>query len=159
MRSYEAARGLFSFLGFCSWAVIVIGAHLGIFRWDHRRYRLRTWGQRHEALLGCCPRHHSRHAGLLWIGLGANGTRGVDSAEYSQQSLEVCSAAAGSVTDRPWTKASDSSIVRQTAETNRSTNDSDQTDRQQQTPRISHTANDPIARHRQRRPTNRSRPH
>ena len=89
MRSYEAARGLFSFLGFMSWAVIIVGTLLAF---SGGTIGGTGFGQNSgglTALLGAAPGIILAMLGFYGLALVQMGRAGVDSAEYSQQSLEV----------------------------------------------------------------------
>lgn len=89
MRSYEAARGLFSFLGFMSWAVIIIGALLAFSGGTIGGTGFGRNSGGMTALLGAAPGIILAMLGFYGLALVQMGRAGVDSAEYSQQSLEV----------------------------------------------------------------------
>ncbi|WP_299829317.1 hypothetical protein [uncultured Roseobacter sp.] len=88
MRSYEAARGLFSFLGFCSWVVIAVGVIAALGGLSAVSMASRNAGIM-QALIGTAPGIIMAVAGLYGLALVQMGRAGVDSAEYSQQSLAV----------------------------------------------------------------------
>ena len=88
MRSYEAARGLFSFLGFCSWVVIVVGALVAFGGATAGSAFGRNAGAM-QALIAAAPGIILAMAGFYGLALVQLGRAGVDSAEYSQQMLDV----------------------------------------------------------------------
>ena len=92
MRSYEAARGLFSFMSFVGWVVIVggviaaiagvsIGSEVG--RYGYGR------GPGPEVLLFMLPGVGIGIVGVITLALAQMGRAGVDTAEYSQQMLQI----------------------------------------------------------------------
>ena len=89
MRSYEAARSLFSFLGICSWAVIILGAILAFSGGTIAGTGFGRGASGMSALLGAAPGFILAMMGFYGLALVQMGRAGVDSAEYSQQSLEV----------------------------------------------------------------------
>ncbi|WP_424991371.1 hypothetical protein [Fluviibacterium sp. S390] len=90
MRSYETARSLFSFLGFCSWVVIVIGAGaafmggaaVGATSFNNTPNIM-------QIALAAAPGVAILLLGLFGLALVQMGRAGVDSAEYGQQMLSV----------------------------------------------------------------------
>lgn len=88
MKSYEAARGLFSFMSFCAWAVIVLGAIVGLLGASATQ----SFGgspNPAQAVLGALPGILMALAGLLGLAIVQMGRASVDTAEYAQQSLKV----------------------------------------------------------------------
>lgn len=92
MRSYEAARGLFSFMSFAGWVIIVggviaaivglsIGSQMG--RYGYGR------GPGPEVLLLMLPGVGIAMVGVITLALAQIGRAGVDTAEYSQQMLQL----------------------------------------------------------------------
>ncbi len=84
MRSYDAARGYFSFLGFLAWAIIVVGGLITLSALGNASMQ-----PGNLALLAAAP-------GMALIGFGVfglvyvqSGRATVDSAEYAQQALKV----------------------------------------------------------------------
>lgn len=89
MRSYEAARSLFSFLGFCSWAVIFLGAVLAFSGGTIIGTGMGRNASGLSALMGAAPGFILAMLGFYGLALVQMGRAGVDSAEYAQQSLDV----------------------------------------------------------------------
>ncbi|WP_298921474.1 hypothetical protein [uncultured Roseobacter sp.] len=88
MRSYEAARGLFSFLSICAWGVIIIGVIVALIGGNAAASGIR--GQTElQVLLGAAPGAIVAVAGFFGLALVQMGRASVDSAEYGQQVLEV----------------------------------------------------------------------
>lgn len=86
MRSYEAARNLFSFLAFCAWAVIVIGVLIAFIGASAAQ----GFGGRQTGIqfaIGAMPGLLISLGGLLGLALVQMGRSTVDSAEYTQQLL------------------------------------------------------------------------
>jgi hypothetical protein len=88
MRSYEAARGLFSFLGVCSWIVIVFGGVVAFGGLSAGSSLGRNAGAM-QAMLGAAPGIILAMIGFYGLALVQMGRAGVDSAEYGQQTLQV----------------------------------------------------------------------
>lgn len=85
MRSYEAARSLFSFLAFCAWSVVVIGVLVALIgAGGGSRY-----GGAGAGLLAMVPGIGIAIAGLLLLAFVQMGRAGVDTAEYTQQMLKI----------------------------------------------------------------------
>lgn len=90
MRSYQAARNYFSILGIISWTVIVVGglvalvglAALGDFSRE-------LGGSSLNGLAGVVPGISVSFIGFMGLVLVQIGRAGVDTAEYSQQMLQV----------------------------------------------------------------------
>lgn len=81
MQSYEAARGLFKFLGVCSWGVIGIGAIAALTGLGA--------GGGVQATIGLAVGALVAVAGFYGLALVQMARAGVDSAEYAQQALKV----------------------------------------------------------------------
>lgn len=88
MRSYEAARGLFSFLGFCSGTVIVVGVIVAIFGGMAASTGFRNPNDL-QILLGVAPGVVISLGGFFGLAMVQMGRASVDSAEHGQQALEV----------------------------------------------------------------------
>lgn len=88
MRSYEAARGLFSFLAVCSWVVIGLGAIVAFGGLSAATSFGRNAGML-QALAGATPGLVLAMLGFFGLALVQMGRANVDSAEYGQQSLAV----------------------------------------------------------------------
>jgi hypothetical protein len=89
MRSYEAARNLFSFLALCSWAVIVLGGIVAFSGGTIAGTGFGRGASGMSALIGAAPGIILAMIGFYGLALVQMGRAGVDNAEYSQQSLEV----------------------------------------------------------------------
>ncbi|WP_371229921.1 hypothetical protein [Roseovarius sp. 2305UL8-3] len=92
MRSYEAARGYFSFLTFVSWCVIVLGgiAVLGGLAAVGQMGRGFGSGPNTFAIIGAViPGAGLAFAGFMGLVFAQIGRAGVDSAEYGQQMLQI----------------------------------------------------------------------
>jgi hypothetical protein len=90
MRSYEAARSYFSFFGFLSWCVIVIGGLLAVAALVAVGQMSRSYGGSSMAgIAGILPGVGIMFAGFLGLVVVQIGRAGVDSAEYAQQSLKI----------------------------------------------------------------------
>lgn len=88
MRSYEAARGLFSFLAICSWIVIVVGGIIALGGMSAGSSFGRNAGAM-QAVMGAAPGVILAMLGFFGLALVQMGRASVDSAEYGQQSLQV----------------------------------------------------------------------
>ncbi|MEM9577147.1 MAG: hypothetical protein AAF999_09040 [Pseudomonadota bacterium] len=88
MRSYEAARSLFSFLGFCSWGVIILGAVIAFGGMSAGSSFGRNAGAM-QAIAAATPGVMLAMLGFFGLALVQMGRASVDSAEYGQQSLQV----------------------------------------------------------------------
>ena len=84
MRSYEAARNLFSFLTFCAWSVVALGVIVALMSAENAsRYGdLATF-------MAMIPGVGVGMAGLIMIAFVQMGRAGVDTAEYTQQMLKI----------------------------------------------------------------------
>jgi len=89
MRSYEAARNLFGFLGFCAWSVIVLGVIVAFLGGTAASTGFRSGSNELQALLGAAPGAVLALAGFFGLAMVQIGRAAVDSAEYGQQALEV----------------------------------------------------------------------
>lgn len=92
MRSYEAARNLFTVLGFISWAVIIIGMLISLAGASAANSALGfPGGQRSSALAfaGMLPGLRVVLSGFLMLCAVQVARAGVDTAEYSQLLLKV----------------------------------------------------------------------
>lgn len=90
MRSYEAARSYFSFLGFLSWCVIILGGIVAIGALIAMGQMSRSFGGSPMAgLAGIIPGIAIMFAGFMGLVLVQIGRAGVDSAEYAQQGLQI----------------------------------------------------------------------
>ncbi len=85
MRSYHAARSLFSFLSFVAWALIVIGGLMAIVGAEASQNMFRGG----SALIGALPGTFIAAFGLLMLAVTQNARASVDTAEYTQQMLKV----------------------------------------------------------------------
>ena len=88
MRSYEAARGLFSFLAICSWIVIAVGGIIALGGMSAGSSFGRNAGAM-QAVMGAAPGVILAMLGFFGLALVQMGRASVDSAEYGQQSLQV----------------------------------------------------------------------
>lgn len=89
MRSYEAARGLFSFLAMCSWGIILVG---GIVAFAAGAALSSGFGGNPNAItliFAFMPGAGISLAGLYGLAIVQMARAGVDSAEYGQQALGV----------------------------------------------------------------------
>lgn len=90
MRSYEAARGLFSFLAGCAWLIIAAGAIIAVMA----AMAISNSGfgrppSDAQVMLATIPGLSISFAGFLALAIVQMGRASVDTAEYSQQSLSV----------------------------------------------------------------------
>ncbi len=85
MRSYEAARSLFSFLAFCAWSVVIVGALVALIgAGGGSRY-----GGAGAGFLAMAPGIGIGLSGLLLVAFVQMGRATVDTAEYTQQMLKI----------------------------------------------------------------------
>ncbi|MEM9761640.1 MAG: hypothetical protein AAF968_03865 [Pseudomonadota bacterium] len=84
MRSYETARSLYSFLGFCAWTLIVLGALAALIGMVATS-QVSLSG----AFLGALPGLCITVAGTMALAMVQNGRALVDTAEYTQNILQV----------------------------------------------------------------------
>jgi hypothetical protein len=88
MKSYETARNLFSFLGFCAGALIVVGVIVAVMG----GYATQSFGRNSGAaqfFIGAMPGSLIAAVGLFGQAMVQMGRASVDTAEFSQQSLDV----------------------------------------------------------------------
>lgn len=90
MRSYETARSLYGFLGFCAWCVIVIGGIFALIAGS----AVSTGGfggspSAMQVFLAVIPGGLVAMAGVYGLAMVQNGRTSVDVAEYTQQALDV----------------------------------------------------------------------
>jgi len=91
MRSYEAARGLFSFLGFCAWVVIIIGVIAALIG-ASAVSEMRGFGARPSGIAtfsGLLPGLAMSFVGFIGLAMVQIGRAAVDTAEYTQQMLQI----------------------------------------------------------------------
>lgn len=90
MQSYQAARTTFNLLGFVSWLVIIFGLIVSF--GGATAVSSSSFGRNlgaMDAILAAMPGVGIALSGLIGLALVQMGRAGVDSAEYSQQSLEI----------------------------------------------------------------------
>ena len=85
MRSYETARSLFSFLGFCAWSVVVIGVLVALAGAEGGS----RYGGAGAGLLAMAPGFGIAILGLILVAFVQMGRANVDTAEYTQQMLKI----------------------------------------------------------------------
>ena len=88
MRSYETARSLYSFLGFCATAVIILGVIVAFMGGAATQALSRNAGAM-QFIMGALPGLLIAMAGAYGQAMVQMGRTSVDTAEYAQQSLEV----------------------------------------------------------------------
>jgi len=88
MRSYETARNLFSFLGFCAGALIVLGVIVALMGGSATQSFGRNAGPA-QFILGAMPGIMMAAVGVIGQAMVQMGRASVDTAEFSQQSLDV----------------------------------------------------------------------
>lgn len=88
MQSYQAARGLFGFLGFCSWIVIIVGGLAAFGGFATAASTVRNASML-TSLLWTVPGLLLAVVGLYGLAVVQMGRAGVDTAEYTQQMLKV----------------------------------------------------------------------
>lgn len=89
MRSYEAARSLFGFLSFLSWVVIIIGGFAALFGGAAASEMRGYGGELIGFMAGAVPGLILALMGFFGLVFAQIGRAGVDTAEYSQQSLQI----------------------------------------------------------------------
>ncbi len=89
MRSYEAARSLFSFLGFCAWSVIVLGGLVAMVAGGAVSNGFGGSPSGLQVMLAAIPGLTLALIGFLMLAQVQVGRTSVDTAEYSQQTLDV----------------------------------------------------------------------
>ncbi|MBT2132360.1 hypothetical protein KKW20_14670 [Planktotalea lamellibrachiae] len=85
MRSYEAARSLFSFLAFLAWSVAVIGGVVALVSASGAS----QYGGSGAGLLAMVPGIGIAITGFLLVAFVQIGRANVDTAEYTQQMLKI----------------------------------------------------------------------
>lgn len=85
MRSYEAARSLFSFLGFIAWSVVVIGVIVALIS----AAGASKYGGGGAGLLAMVPGIGIGITGFILVAFVQMGRATVDTAEYTQQMLKL----------------------------------------------------------------------
>ncbi|KAA0909537.1 hypothetical protein FLO80_21140 [Aquicoccus porphyridii] len=91
MRSYEAARSLYRFLSFCAWCAIVGGGILAIAGLAQVS-EMRSFGSRSSDLIiimSTVPGLGIAFLGFIGLAIVQNGRATVDTAEYTQQMLQI----------------------------------------------------------------------
>ena len=88
MRSYETARNLFSFLGFCAGALIVLGAIVALMGGSATQSLGRNAGAI-QFIIGAMPGIMIAAVGVIGQTMVQMGRASVDTAEYAQQSLDI----------------------------------------------------------------------
>lgn len=88
MKSYETARNLFSFLGFCAGALIVLGVVVALMGGSATQSFGRNAGPA-QFILGAMPGIMMAAVGVIGQAMVQMGRASVDTAEFSQQSLDV----------------------------------------------------------------------
>lgn len=89
MRSYEAARGLFSFLAVCSWGIIIVGGIVALAAGAALSSGLGGNPSVVKLLVAFMPGAGISFVGLYGLALVQMARAGVDNAEYGQQALGV----------------------------------------------------------------------
>ena len=85
MRSYEAARSLFSFLAFIAWSVVVIGVFVALIS----AAGASKYGGGGAGLLAMVPGIGIGITGFILVAFVQMGRATVDTAEYTQQMLKL----------------------------------------------------------------------
>jgi len=85
MRSYEAARSLFSFLAFIAWSVIVIGVLVAL----ASAAGASRYGGGGAGLIAMVPGIGIGITGFILVAFVQMGRANVDTAEYTQQMLKI----------------------------------------------------------------------
>jgi len=85
MRSYEAARSLFSFLAFMAWSVVVVGVIVALIG----AAGASQYGGSGAGLLAMVPGIGIGITGLILVAFVQMGRATVDTAEYTQQMLSI----------------------------------------------------------------------
>lgn len=88
MKSYETARNLFSFLGFCAGALIVLGVIVALMGGSATQSFGRNSGAA-QFIIGAMPGILMAAVGVFGQAMVQMGRASVDTAEFSQQSLDV----------------------------------------------------------------------
>ncbi|WP_104017835.1 hypothetical protein [Roseovarius nitratireducens] len=85
MRSYEVARNVFSFIEFCGWALVVIGGVVGI----GMAASVSEYGGAGATVSSLLVGGSIAFAGLVSVAFVQAGRATVDTAEYTQQMLQI----------------------------------------------------------------------
>ena len=85
MRSYEAARSLFSFLAFIAWSVVVIGVLVALIS----AAGVSQYGGSAAGVLAMVPGIGIGITGFILVAFVQMGRATVDTAEYTQQMLKI----------------------------------------------------------------------
>ena len=91
MRSYEAARSVFALLELLAWGLIIFGAIIALVG-GFGASEMSRWGGQSRGLaflMGIIPGMSMAFGGFLLLALAQIGRAGVDTAEYSQQMLQL----------------------------------------------------------------------
>lgn len=88
MKSYETARNLFSFLGFCAGALIALGLVVALMGGSATQSFGRNTGAA-QFILGAMPGIMMAAVGVIGQAMVQMGRASVDTAEFTQQSLDV----------------------------------------------------------------------
>lgn len=88
MRSYEAARGLFSFISAVAWFLIAIGVILAILGFSEG-WRINPRNPDVSRLIASVPGIFVGIIGFVTLAMSQMGRASVDTAEYSQQMLQL----------------------------------------------------------------------
>lgn len=88
MRSYEAARGLFSFMSFLAWSIIIIGGFLAVLG-VAQGHRINPYQPEVSTVLALIPGVLLCLLGFGLLAMSQVGRASVDTAEYSQQMLQL----------------------------------------------------------------------
>ena len=88
MKSYETARNLFSFLGFCAGALIALGVVVALLGGSATQSFGRNAGAA-QFIIGAMPGILMAAVGVFGQAMVQMGRASVDTAEFSQQSLDV----------------------------------------------------------------------
>lgn len=88
MRSYEAARGLFSFMSFLAWTIIIIGGLLAVLG-AAQGHELNPYQPEVSTVLALIPGVLLCLLGFGLLAMSQVGRASVDTAEYSQQMLQL----------------------------------------------------------------------
>ena len=88
MKSYETARNLFSFLGFCAGALIALGVVVALMGGSATQSFGRNAGAA-QFMLGAMPGIMMAAVGVIGQAMVQMGRASVDTAEFTQQSLDV----------------------------------------------------------------------
>ncbi|RXV64719.1 hypothetical protein C6W92_06595 [Roseovarius sp. A46] len=85
MRSYEVARKIFSFMEFCGWSLVVIGGLMAV----SMAASVGEYGGVGAAVTAFLIGGSIAAVGLIFVGFVQAGRATVDTAEYTQQMLQI----------------------------------------------------------------------